>query len=197
MSTLKRILYCVCLVALTQLAWSQSGNWGVKAHQPGVPGYMNPKTGVFTARAQTSPRPSPDTTYNIWKGEYQITFSITVKTTTQSGDLVLCSAYVSTDDYDTSTDATGTGGWDEDAFSTVTPTGTASCVVTIPYEWVLIYPTTDTVYISYEIGLLRGYTFGSTTTVEEYRYSDHTYTNDAALPANGATTAITISNLTL
>jgi len=199
MSTLKGILYCVCLIALTQLAWSQ-GNWGAHApREDGVPGHVDPKTGAFTARAQTDPRPSPDITYNIWKGEYEITFSITIKSATQSGDLLTCYAEISTYDQDSLSPYTaGTGSWDEHATSTVTsPPSTASCTVDVPYEWVLIYPTTDTVDIYYKLDLIHGYTFGSTTTPEDYRHSDHTYNESATMPLNGATTSITISNLTL
>ena len=56
----KLMLVCVCLAGLTQLVWSQSSSV-LKTHERGIPGFLDPKTGMFTARVQ-SQEPTADVT---------------------------------------------------------------------------------------------------------------------------------------
>ncbi len=195
----KLILVCVCLVGLTQLVWSQNSNLsiapGSRAH--GVPGYLDPRTGTFTAKVHADPQASvsPDVTYTVQTGTWEFSLPVTLKTAAQSGDILACEVDLST--YDPLTLDYS----ERAATSVASPGASATCKVNIPFSWVLTTPTTDTVSISYSVSLIHAYTVGSgstsVTTAEASREADHTYSENYKMPANGATTSITIGDIVI
>lgn len=194
MSILKRIFCCVCLIGLTQLIWSQNSNSsiapGSRAH--GVPGYLDPRTGTFTAKVHADASPVPDAvTYSVLTGSWVFTIPVTLNSKTQSGDLLACEIDLSVSDPVTNI-------YHEKSVSTVTSPGASpTCTVTIPYSWVLTAPTTDTVVISYDVSLIQAYTVGPVSAAESSRDTSRTYSYTEAVPANGATTSITINHITI
>jgi hypothetical protein len=132
-----------CLVAITPIVWSRSQAQPIPAvtagSAHGIPGYLDPKTGTFTSRAQIA---SPDVqAAGTTRILFRLIFPITIDINDQSsGNTTACSVDISTSD---------AAGFVEDSGSTV---GNANgCTVTILAQWDLATPVTDKVSISFEI----------------------------------------------
>jgi len=194
MSRLKVIFCCVCLVGLTQLVWSQNSNLSTApgSREHGIPGYLDPRTGTFTAKVPTRASVSPDTTvtYSVLTGTWDFTIPITLKTTPANGDILACEIDLSVNDPVTYT-------YIETGIATQTASGASSCTVSIPYTWVLTAPTTDVVVISYDISIIHGYSVGPATGAKASRNTSRFYTYSEPVPANGVTTSITINHIEL
>ena len=198
----KLILVCICFAGLTQLVWSQNSNLsaapGGRAH--GVPGYLDPRTGTFTTKvhAEAEASVNPDVTFSVRTGTWNFSLPVTLKTAAKSGDILACEVDVSTFDPITI-------GYEEKAATSVSSPGTrATCTVNIPYSWVLTNltgSTPDTVTISCSVSLIHAYAVGSgstsVTVAESSRETNHTTTESEAVPANGATTNITIEYIVI
>ena len=141
----KIIFTCVCLVALTQLGWSQNGNQGTLFG------------GRSSAKVQSATA-SPDITTTEVFGIWNVALTLVVTTTPASGDIVACSATLDVE------------GYEEKGVAIASISGTSgSCTVVIPYQWYLVAPTTDQVSISYKVDIFHAYTIGGTTLVEQSR----------------------------
>jgi hypothetical protein len=102
----KLMLVCVCLAGLTQLVWSQSSSV-LKTHERGIPGFLDPKTGMFTARVQ-SQEPTADVTPSAvttidYTGTWTFIIHITVSSVIPSTAVITCEANLSVTDIATST----------------------------------------------------------------------------------------------
>jgi hypothetical protein len=146
----------------------------------GILGYLDPKTGAFRALPRAV-RPSADASITPTSGTYTFTFNITVSSALPASAGIYCSASASvTDDVE--------GFFSNDVSITATRKGsTATCTLTMPYEWYLNTPSKDLVSLSWSV-------YTSTDIGKEG------YTEDAegslptkSVPANGATTAETVT----
>jgi hypothetical protein len=132
-----------CLIGIAPLVWSRSQGQPLPAGTPGsshgIPGYLDPKTGTFTSRAQIA---SPDVqAAGTTRILFRLIFPITIDINDQSSaNTTSCSVDISTSD---------AAGFVEDSGSTV---GNANgCTVTILAQWDLATPTADKVSISFDI----------------------------------------------
>ena len=177
----------VLVSALSVVAIAQS------TQQKQVLGYQDSQTGQFHPLVHEVP---DATTTSPTTGTLKVTLDITVKSIWPNGvtPTYICSASWDQESVNLSTDSVTTH--DEQASSKATVSGTTgSCVVTIPYSWILpaASPTvTSTVTGSYVVYVYSGY---DTATQMELRMSaaDFFY---GAVPATGTTTSKTI-NVTL
>lgn len=171
----------MCFAGLAQPVLSQTA---ARADQSGVPGFLDPQSGVFKPLALTGPGVeeilAASTTVG---GKLVFNFTITVSSLGLGADTVVCTATASL------VDSTATGGIfiTESASVGVKEAGTVNCTVTIPYSWTLATMSTDRVSLSYSIGVV-----GSTSaTVLPNRISAHGL-GTISVPANGTTTTQTI-----
>lgn len=184
MSMSKVIFVCVCLVGLTQLVWSQSGGsdavLGGRAR--GVPGYLDPRTGTFTAKVQVDPQVVENPDLIGAGGTWNIELNIALVTKPAGTDTVVCEASLDV------SDTYPSFGYEEDSVAIAKVSGSsATCTVTIPYLWYLSTPKTDTVTISYDVSLYHVFAIGAVNQANITRRTDHTV-GSVAVPANGATT---------
>jgi hypothetical protein len=179
----KLIFVCVCLVGLTQLVWSQNqhltGGLGRQAH--GIPGYLDPRTGTFTTRAQSAGVP-PDASEELVPtltsiyARYVFTFSF--KNDQPTSATTSCTVDISTSD--------SSGLFYDESASALAASNRTSCTVTILFLWYLASPTTDQVFVQYHIASFQSVTVGGTATVQDFRAADHSIA-PLAVPANGQT----------
>jgi hypothetical protein len=171
MRMLKMIFVLVCVVGLTQLIWSQNGSSASErterdTHARGIPGYLDPRTGTFTTKAQSVPgnqEGALDPTLTNYYGTYVITLTITISSNISTSDVIVCTASLSTDD-------PGGGLFSEDAAAVASRSGnTATCKVVIPYSWFLTTPGTDLVSIDYGADSFHLFTVGSVNQVNTIR----------------------------
>jgi len=177
----KTICLCVCLVGLTQLGWSQVNS----RSDHGIPGYLDPKTGTFTTKVQT-PEGDPVTPTYLY-GEYVINLAATVNTHIPSGGVVSCNFTVS--EFGDSN-----GSYTEYEAAVATGSGTSwKCSITIPYAWLLGTPGTDTISVSYTIGIDEAFTVGSASPeVISLRKSTYNAPSTTGVPASGTVTTLNL-----
>ena len=191
MSMSKVIFVSVCLVGLTQLVWSQNGSASASGQTRGIPGYLDPRTGAFTAKLQPAVRSveSPDaapTALTEVYGKWNIVLTIQVTTALATGDTIGCEG-------DLEAEGAPSGYSESGVTLAKVSGGTATCTVSIPYAWYFSAPTTDdTVGVSYGISIIHLFTQGSVTEAKESRTSSH-FLGTFSLPANGAQTNTTAS----
>jgi hypothetical protein len=133
----------VCLLATRASFWGQN-----TAAPSGVPGYLNPRTGVVHSirhhRLLGAAAPPATTTYS---GTIVVNFTITVSSAIARTAQIGCVASASV------VDAGTDNGIVEGAGAAVTRgTGsTVTCSVTIPYSWNLASANLDTVALAYSV----------------------------------------------
>jgi hypothetical protein len=192
---MKKLMFvCACLVGLTQLGWSQNSNMRAMpgAHGHGIPGYLDPQTGTFTAKVQAeaqhpenpdAPPPTLTEAFGVWN----IQITIVDTTVLATGDIVVCQGALSV------SDTYPAFGYEEDAAVAAKVSGGAgSCTVTMPYQWYLATPNSDTVTVSYSVSVIHMYTVGSVNQASEDRFTSHVV-GTVAVPVNGthSTTPVT------
>jgi hypothetical protein len=185
MSKSKMILVSLCLMALSQLVWSQNAS----TRSRGIPGYLDPSTGMFTAKAQPAEvgDVEPPVALTEYYGKWTVTLTIQVSTTPASGDIIGCEAdlEVSAAPYGYSEGASGV--------SSAVKNGVATCTLAMPYAWYISTPVTDdSVFVSYTISLNHVFTQGSLSESRPDRTTSHTI-GSFAMPAPGAQTTTTAS----
>jgi len=185
----KLIFVCVCLIGLTQIGWSQNQHLGASKQSHGVAGYLDPRTGTFTTKAQISGATAdaseelPPALTTILA---RLIFNITIQYNDQpTNATTACTVTLST------SDSSGLF-YDESATSIATKNGTA-CTVTLLFSWALASPTTDQISVDYRVESFQAITVGATTTPEVLRSADHTIL-PLAVPMNGQT--ITVPTIT-
>ncbi len=186
MRAVKILSICVCFIVFTQAMWGQKAN---EAARPGIPGYLDPRTGAFRPTVPTEESPDLSTATVATTGSFVVNFTINVKSVLPSTDTIACLVDIVV------SDATTTASprfFNESAAVAATGTGaTRLCKVTIPYSWALTTASTDMVSIDYTItapGL-----FISTTNALPFRLSSLTPLAVIKVPASGATTTETVT----
>jgi len=178
----KLIFVCACLVGLTQLGWTQNQHLGANKQSHGIAGYLDPRTGTFTTKAQSSgvtPDASeelPPTLTNIL-ARFVFTFNIEFNDQ-PGGATTVCAVDLST------SDSSGLF-YDETATAIATNNGTA-CKVSILFYWSLANPTEDQVFVEYHINSFQSITVGGTASVQDFRSADHSIA-PLPVPLNGQT----------
>jgi hypothetical protein len=119
-------------------------------------------------------------------GTFVIKFTITVKSAIPTSTPIVCTANASVFEQNPSTFAI-TNDIEESAdIGATRGAGTASCTVTIPYSWLISFPATDTVTLSYILAAQ-----GSTATSASRNSSQ--YIAVIPIPKSGTTTNETIT----
>lgn len=182
----KIIFAVVCIVGLTQLVWSQDEAMG--ARERGIPGYLNPKTGTFSTRAQSeSSEALPNVAATYYYGTITITMIVSVASSFPSGTVFRCTGSANTSD-------SGGGEFYEDASVTApAPSGgKTTCTVTMNYYWQLSTPSSDYIGLSFEVDAFNTVTVGSQTEVDKLRSASRTPPSILGVPTtNGTVTAVT------
>ena len=174
----------LCLLVACFLGMSIS-LWGQNAAAPhGIPGYLDPRTGIFHS---TPPLALPDAeppAKTTFTGKLVFNFTITVKSTFASTAPIACIAAGGLSD---SGITIGEG-----AGTLVTRgTGTTvTCSVTIPYSWSLATASTDTINLSYSI--ITAASFAAVAGEFPNRHGAQSL-GKIAVPATGTTTTETIA----
>jgi hypothetical protein len=137
----------VCLLSLvvstSTFGWNQNQSAAVRpgSQTQGIPGYLNPQTGVFTTRPQTSTSAAtPPTTSIIFRliFNFKLEFNDQPSTNTTACDVTI------------SPIGDPAGFYTEDAIG-VSTDGGQTCQVTILALWDLATPTSDSISINYSI----------------------------------------------
>lgn len=180
---------CLCLVGfVTPVAGQAPAVGQAPAGGHGILGTLDPQTGTFKPLIRPTVIEDLETAATSvvpTTGEFNVKFTITVKSTIPSGDVIACSVSADVIDITTSYFA------DESATVAATRSGSsATCTVTIPYSWRLATPATDTYQLTYTIYTPAAGTVGvSSTSGLPSRVSTQTI-GTAPVPASGKTTNI-------
>jgi hypothetical protein len=135
-----------CLIGLTPLVWSQTQDQplagGVVRPNHGVPGYLDPQTGTFTARVPNADPAVqlPGTTRVLFRLIFPINININ---DTSPANTIICGVDLSVIPGPSETSS---------FFESGSTVGTASgCTVTILAQWDLVTPTADSIFASFSI----------------------------------------------
>jgi len=139
-------LLVVCTLGINLSLWGQNAS-----ATRGIPGYMDPRTGIFHAlpspEIQDATVEAPAVT--TFGGKFVVNFTITVSSTIASTNKIGCEVSASL------ADVSGTfQNFISETASVAVTRGTAStvtCSVTIPYSWKLASSATDMVSLAYVI----------------------------------------------
>jgi len=188
----KFMVVCICLVAFTQLGWSQAGNasfvHGKQAH--GIPGYLDPSTHTFTTKAESAAVQDPDAlppTVTEFAGTWTFKITITISSAMPAGAQIFCSASI--DEFDDPTNSYS----ETAAVPAIVSKGSGTCSVAIPYAWFLSNQGSDVVSASYDINMYQAIAIGSTTQVVPIRESHDDLGTNFPVPANGALTTTNVT----
>jgi len=173
----KLVFVCVCLIGLTQIGWSQ--NQPLSKQTRGIPGFLDPRSGTFTTRAQSAGTNSEGAEPALTTILARLIFNFTILNDQPANATTSCTVTLSTLD-----DSSGLF-YDESATAIATENGTA-CKVTILFSWALASPTTDTISVDYHIASYQAITVGGTSTPEALRTADHSIAN-IPVPSNDQT----------
>ena len=93
MMTISRAIFaCACMAIMLQPAWSQE----TTSARPGIPGVMDPKTGVFTATPRVVADDNvPAAAITPTTGKLVVSFTVKLVTPVLSGGSLLCSLIAS------------------------------------------------------------------------------------------------------
>ncbi len=82
MRAVKILSICVCFIVVTQATWGQKAN---DAARPGIPGYLDPRTGAFRPMPQVNEE-TPDLNFATvaTTGSFVVNFTISLKSTALS-----------------------------------------------------------------------------------------------------------------
>jgi hypothetical protein len=181
MRTSRLIFVWVCLIAFTQLVWSQSQAADQGIQKRGIPGYFNPQTGTFTPKAEPSHvKNAGDAPVTGTPILFRETFVFTISASdVPAGAVIFCDAEIETNDTD--------GEFYESYEVVATRSGgTATCTVPLLAKWTLVNPTTDMIYARYDAYADQGFSIGGGGSEYTERYSDPPALN-LSVPANTQT----------
>jgi len=181
----KLIFVCFCLVALTQLVWSQ--NNGMAAHRHGIPGYLDPQSKSFTTKAEHSRMGNQrDTPLAGTAILFRETFNFSISAQDiPAAAVIFCYADISTED-------TNGEFYDENSIVATRSGDSASCSVPILVKWTLVNPGTDMIDARVYIYAEQGVSIGGGGTEYLERYSDIPDLT-LSVPANDQTVTTSVS----
>jgi len=192
--TRSEVLVCACLVGLTQPARSQQSQQAKPPAPHGVPGYLDPQTGAFTPMPQRSVENEEELAATTpTTGKFVITFTITISSSIPTSTLIGCQASAAVFDINPKTGVISNTVSESGEAVASRSGGKATCKVTIPYSWVLLNASTDTVSLGYSVAVYESVTVPANgtspavTTVFNPRISSQTI-GVISVPATGSTT---------
>jgi len=156
-----------------------------------VIGYQDPETGEFHALEKLI----PDAAVAPTTGEYEVTFTITLKTPVPAGGSVLCSTNILVTSVNLTTAAAAS--YTESSYAVAKVTGaTATCTVNTPYSWVLppASATTETTLAGeYTASIYGAPGTGVNVATIQGRSSSSSFLSAKAVPASGTTTKLAVN----
>jgi len=172
MKWMKLFLISACLLTIAASAFAQ--NTPTKR----AFGYIDGKTGIFHPLNRTPLSDEVAAAITPTTGKYVFNVTITVSSVLPTTAVITCELSGGVDDL-------LTGLFSNDVAVTAKRTGnTATCTLTMPYEWYLGEPTKDTVALDLEVSATAG-TFGTSGFYEESFIAPEI---TSTVPANGTTT---------
>ena len=170
---------CLCYLIAATAVWGQAPSTSTN---PGVLGYLDPRTGAFRPIPQLAAEDADIAAASTFGGTITLTITVTLKTIALTS--VTCTADVTV--LDNPTSPTGPVTYGESNTVAATGTGTTrTCRLTIPYSWALTTPSTDSMSTSYIVTGAVG------TTGLPQRTATRTLLDTRKVPATGAMTALT------
>lgn len=180
------VLALGAMLSGTAMAGAQSDGGHKK-----VLGYQDTETGEFRPLEKIV----PDVTTPATTGEFEVTFTITLKSAVPTGGSVLCSTNFVVSSVSVTTGAATT--YTESAYAVAKVTGTtATCTVNTPYSWLLpaASSTTETTLVGEHTASILG---APSTTVNlstvEGRSSSSAFVSTKTAPATGSITKYAVA----
>jgi hypothetical protein len=156
-----------------------------------VLGYQDSETGEFHPLEKVV----PEVTTAPTTGEFEVTFTITLKSTVPTGGSVLCSTIIEADVVSLTT-ATGTA-YTESSNSVAKVTGTtATCTVNTPYSWVLPAASTTTeasLSGAYTVSIVPAPSSTISLAAVEGRSSASSFLSSKTIPATGTISKLNVA----
>lgn len=147
MNYTKSILVGLCMFGLSIAAWSQNST---SPSLPGIPGYLDPRTGTFKAMPQVSDQGIAGNSAPVTQSTGNIVVNLNVTLYSDvptSGVGYSCGVNVIVFD-----NVMFSEPFTESNQIAATPSGrTLICTVSAEYQWALANPSNDTVMISYTV----------------------------------------------
>lgn len=179
MNFTKTVLFGLCLLGLSITGWSQSQN---RTSVPGIPGYLDARTGTFRPMPQQIESPD-EVPANPITGKFVLNLTVTLQSTFPSTEVYSCG--LSTEALDVSTSLF----FLDDAEVSAKKSGnTLTCAITLPYSWALTNAGQDMVTITYTVSASNG------TAVLPTRLANHGVAT-IKVPPNGTTTTYTLATV--
>lgn len=177
MNSTKTILVGLCLLGLSIAGWSQNAN---RSSVPGIPGYLDPRTGTFKPMPLAPPS-EDETPVNPTTGKVVLTLTVTLTSTFPTNEVYSCGLSAETIDISTSLTFI-----DEFEVAATKSGSTLTCKITLPYSWTLTSAGSDTMDLAYSINA------AAPSSGLPLRIADHGIAN-IKVPPNGTTTTYTLS----
>jgi hypothetical protein len=173
----------VCF-AFSTLALPALGQRTVRTPAHGVPGTLDPKTGVFTAFAPAVAQDAETAglTATTFTGKLVLNIAITISSALPTTDTISCEGNATVVD-----NAVGGGNFlfETGAINATRTGSTATCTVTIPYSWPLVTASSDMMTLTY--------TVTSNPAVSPWRNSSQGL-GTFKIPASGTTTTLAVKS---
>jgi hypothetical protein len=173
----KRILVGVCLFVLSISAWSQNLN---RPPVPGIPGYLDPRTGAFRPMPVVTDSEDPTPFVTPTTGKIVLTLTVALVSTFPTTEAFSCGLTA------TASDTSGLTFIDSELIAATKAGGNLTCTITLNYSWALATPTVDHMIVEYTINGAVG-TAGLPTRLADHGVAAMT------VPASGKTTMFTLS----
>jgi hypothetical protein len=191
MMTISRAIFaCACVAAMMQPVFGQE----TTAAKPGIPGVVDPKTGVFTATPRVvADENVPAAAITPTTGKLVVSFTVKLVTPLPAGGSLLCSVFASVLETTSSPPFGISAEITEEASTKATVAGsTATCKVSIPYSWNLTHASTDTASLQYSLVMVSS----TVSTATLARSSSQNVVPGAGaikVPANGMTSNFAVA----
>lgn len=171
---LSRHAAIACVLAASASAWAAG------PQRPQIPGFLDARTGQFTAQAAVAPQADLDPlAVGTYGGLLALRINITNKTSIPADWVIYCTQYV------TVVDPAGTVITNQKTVKATRTGSTAACVPNINYSWV-INNTNAIVTTQYMV-----FTQGDSTVLSDVNVNGNL--PNIAVPANGQTTSRTVA----
>jgi hypothetical protein len=175
MKSIKWMLVLSCLLAMVAGALAQN------SQTRRTFGYIDGKTGIFHPLNRTPLSAEAAAAITPTTGTFVFNVTITVSSALPTTSVITCSIFGGVDD-------TETGDFSNFVETTATRKGnTATCTVTVPYEWELGDPSKDIVNLDLEVDA------SASTSTGSYEEDFDNPAITMAVPANGTTTTKSIT----
>lgn len=177
MSNTLRILVGLCLFVVSITAWGQNLN---RPPVPGIPGYLDPRTGAFKPMPPATDGEDPTSFVTPTTGKIVLTLTVTLVSTFPASEAFSCGLSATT------SDTTGLLFIDSEQIAATKAGSTLTCTINLNYSWALATPTVDHMIVEYTVNGAVG------TTGLPIRLAEHGVAA-MTVPASGKTTTFTLS----